>query len=243
MTSKDVFMFFSNFGPVEFAKVYRHFAFVTFESRETREAVLEAGQDQLTLWNGKKLKVAAARMKEIKTRTWVRKKRPSKPSQEDSSVDQAAQAVDFPVPALYEDQDEVQHYPLTPSPSNLQVNPGPIAGAGMVPQHLLFTNNFTEEQQFYNHPTTTNQEILHPITHYNPTNQEILHPFTYYNPTNQEFFNPIIYYPISTNQEFPPHFVYYYPNASSMQNLQQFPQYSQCEVENPGSHVQNETNN
>ena len=56
-------------GPVKFAKVCNHFAFVTFESVETREAVSEAGQDHLTLWNGKKLKVAAARRKEIKTRT------------------------------------------------------------------------------------------------------------------------------------------------------------------------------
>ena len=56
-------------GPVKFATVYNHFAFVTFQSVETREAVLDAGQDQLTLWNGKKLKVAAARRKEIKTRT------------------------------------------------------------------------------------------------------------------------------------------------------------------------------
>ena len=92
-------------GPVKFAKVYNHFAFVTFESVETREAVLEAGQDQLTLWKGKKLKVAAARRKEIKTRTWVRSK--------SQGIDRGVQAVDFPVP-------ELQQYQLTPT--DLQVN-------------------------------------------------------------------------------------------------------------------------
>ena len=50
MNSRDVFIFFTKFGPVNFAKVYQgkqgnfQFAFVTFQTRETRQTVLAAGE-------------------------------------------------------------------------------------------------------------------------------------------------------------------------------------------------------
>ena len=226
MTSKDVFVFFTKFGPVNFAKVYQakhgkhYFAFVTFESRETREAVLAAGEAELTLSDGRKLRVAAARRREnipaeIPSRTWFRRKRSPQPT-----VDQA-QAV----PGQY--VDGAQHYQLPPA--DLQVNlPAPQAGISpLVPQYPNFNNNFTEEQLFFNHvayPTITNQELFNSIIYNQPTDHQnqMFNFVTYNNPINQEFFNSVVFYhPVGV---MPP------------QYQQQFPQ---NEVENPGNQVQN----
>ena len=204
MTSKDVFMFFTKFGPVEFAKVHNshynsyRFAFVTFESRDSRQRALTAEEVKLTLRDRSVLRVRAARAREnspsfIKSFTWVR-----------------SPGVEHPA------QPEVQQSLLPPADPQFHL-PGQQAGMSpMVPQYLLF--NFTEEQQFFNHVA------------YSPTNQEIYSPLAYYNPSEQQnqMFNPAVYYYPTTVGLLPPHY----------QQLQ-FPQY---EVENPGSHVQNETN-
>lgn len=239
MSSRDVFIFFSKFGPVNFAKVYQgkqgnyQFAFVTFDSRETRETVLKAGEADLTLRNGRKLKVGAARRREnipaeIPSRTWVRRKRFTQPTQ-------AVQAV----PGQYDDG--AHHYQLPPA--DLQVNlPAPKDGMSpLVPQYLPFNNNITEEQLFFNHvayPTTTNQELFNSIVNNQPTGyqNQMFNSVTYNNPINQGIF---LVYSHPINQEFFNSAVYYHPVGVMPQYQQQFPQ---NEVENPGNHVQNETN-
>ena len=143
MDSRDVFMFFTKFGPVEYAKAYygksnSKFAFVTFESRETSEEVLKAEKAELTLRNGKYLKVGAARSKEIKSQTWERSKRFPKPWDSDhaAGVDQGAQVL----PGQFEDGVQQQQLPH----ADLQLNPSG-AGVGLVPmapQYLLFNNNY-----------------------------------------------------------------------------------------------------
>ena len=219
MTSKDVFVFFTKFGPVNFAKVLKakhghyYFAFVTFESRVTREAVLEAGEAELTLHNGRKLRVGAARRREIPSRTWFRRNRFPQPrdSAQAASVAQTAEAVQ-PLPVQYEGG--APHYQLPPA--HLQVNlPGPQAAmTQLVPQYLLFNNNFTQDQLFFNHvtyPTTTNQEILNHVAYPTTTNQEIFNSMQYNHPTNQEIFNPMQYnHP--TNQELLNSIVFNHPN-------------------------------
>ena len=84
MTDRDIYMFLSKFGPVEFvsgregAGNYRY-AFVTFESKETAQAVLSAKVSELTTRNGWKLKAGPIRennFMERKTWTKVYSRRP-----------------------------------------------------------------------------------------------------------------------------------------------------------------------
>ena len=136
MNSKDVYEFFTKFGLVEFARVHygkygnSDFAFVTFKSRETRKTALKAGDAELTLWDGKKLKVGAARSKEnippeIKSWTWFRSA--GRASAGSSGV-----------------QPVQQHQsPL----SDLQYN---LPAALSHSQYLPVNNNSTEQQEIFN---------------------------------------------------------------------------------------------
>ena len=236
MTSKDVFEFFTKFGPVEFAKVYLGkegnycFAFVTFESRESRGAALEAGEVELTLGNGSRLKVGAARFRnrEQQSRTWVRSKRDSPHG-----------------PPLQHQDGGLQLHQYHLAPTDLQVNlaslqPG-ISPLAPHPQYLLINNNFSEEQMFFNHvayvqPTTAtyNQGIFNSIAYnsmdYNlPSDQQnqMFNSVIYKNPTAPEVFNSLV-----TNPVF-----YYHPTAGMMPPQYQQQQFPQSEVEIPGKHA------
>ena len=206
MNSKDVFMFFTKFGPVEFAKVHNslhssyRFAFVTFESRESRLRALAAEEAELTVRGGRVLRVNAARSREnippvIKSFTWVRRMRDSE-GEGGPSVDQPAQP-------------EVQH----PADPQLHLHGQQDGMSSMVPQYLLFNTEKYFEQLFEQ-----------------PSEQ----PFFY---NSVPYYNPAFYYypDYPTNVGQMPLWGQFGPTWSR----QQFPQY---EVENPESHVQNETN-
>ena len=220
MSSKAVFEFFTKFGPVEFAKVHWGkngnycFAFVTFESRESYKAALEAGEAALTLMGGIKLKVGVARKISPEPRGWgwtyVRSRRFAQPrdwkEEEGASAGYLGSSGD-------QSGDEVGQSQLLP-PSELQYNQlGPQAGMSpLVSPHLSHSqylpfNTSTEQQMIYNN-YLADQQVFNPLANNNYL-------------SNQHMFNPVVY-------------PYYYPIAGMVfpQYQHQFPQY---EVENSGN--------
>ena len=81
MTDRDIYMFLSKFGPVEYvlgregAGNYRY-AFVTFESKKTAQAVLTADISKLTTRNGCRLRPGLIRENNNKSGTRVYRRRP-----------------------------------------------------------------------------------------------------------------------------------------------------------------------
>ena len=196
MSSKNIFDFFTKFGPVEFAKVHDHkyvisrFAFVTFESRETRQTVLNAGEADLTLRGGKKLKVAAARRKE----TWVRS---SMPTEEGASA--GYQQYQLPLSDL--------HY-IMPAPHSQSI---PFNIISTEQQQVIYNNNSGEQQVFYNNNSGEQQVIYNNISTgteeqmiYNNNNsgeQQMI--YNYYLPNHNYLTNPVAYYYPSAGMMFP----------------------------------------
>ena len=183
MNSKDVYEFFTKFGPVEFAKVHdgkfgnTDFAFVTFESRETRQAALEAGEAELALGNGKKLKVGAARSREIKRKTWVNS--PGRAS--------AVQQHQRPLSGLQYDLPRAlsnsQYLPANNS-EKLEIfndNNNNSSEQQNTGQQMLLNNNNLEQQIIYLPFYLTNPAYYHPTA--GIMFPQYLHQFSQYEPS------------------------------------------------------------
>ena len=227
MSSKAVFEFFTKFGPVEFARVHDgrngnyRFAFVTFEFKESWQAALGADEAALTLKNGRKLRVGAARdiSQEGRGWTWVRTKRFVKPWY--SKGNEGTSIVGYPGSSASEVQsgEGVGQHHLPPS--DLQYSP-PLPQADMSPMvsyshYLSSDSNESEEQMMYNN-YLGDQQVFSPLA--NSNNNDIYYYYNYY------VTDPVMFSP--------PFYSYNYPIAGMVfrQYQHQFPQ---CEVEDPGN--------
>ena len=183
MDSKDVFEFFTKFGPVEYAKVHDNqyvnsrFAFVTFETRETRQRVLNAGEAELTLRNGKKLKVGVARRKETRGWTWFRS---TKHTEEGPS----AACLGYQDVHAVQDAQAVQQYQLPlselhcnmPAPHSQSI---PLNIISTEQQQMIYNNISAEEQMIYNNNSGEQHMIYN---NYLPNYIYLTNPVAYYSP-------------------------------------------------------------
>ena len=198
MNSKNVFDFFTKFGPVEYAKVHEHkyvnsrFAFVTFKFRETRHNVLNAGEAELTLGDGKRLKVAAAKRKEA----WVRS---TKLTEEGASGSAGYQ--DVQTDQQYQLPLSDLHY-IMPAPHSQSI---PFNNISTEQQQMIYNNNISAEQQqmIYNNNISAEQQVIYN----NNSGEQQQQMIYYYLPNHNYLTNPV---------------AYYYPSAGMM-----FPQYQQ----------------